>query len=56
MFDALAPSEIKEQYEFPSKESWDAFAGKLQRALGREVASARPVAGHVPGARGAPRP
>lgn len=33
LFDQLAPAEIKAQYEFPSKEQWDAFAVRLQRAL-----------------------
>ena len=33
LFDQLAPPEIKAQYEFPSKEQWDAFAVRLQSAL-----------------------
>jgi membrane-bound lytic murein transglycosylase D len=33
LFDQFAPPEVKEQYEFPSKEQWDAFAVGLQRAL-----------------------
>ena len=33
LFDQYAPPEVKEQYEFPSKAQWDAFAVKLQRAL-----------------------
>ena len=33
LFDQFAPPEIKEQYEFPSKAQWDAFATQLQRAL-----------------------
>jgi membrane-bound lytic murein transglycosylase D len=33
LFDEYAPPEIKEQYEFPSKEQWDEFAVKLQRAM-----------------------
>ncbi|MFI5355747.1 MAG: lytic transglycosylase domain-containing protein [Opitutales bacterium] len=33
LFDTLAPPEIKEQFEFPSKEQWDEFAGRLQHAL-----------------------
>ena len=33
LFDQYAPTEVKEQFEFPSKEQWDAFAAKLQRAL-----------------------
>src|SRR5688572_12167395 len=33
LFDQLAPPEIKAQFEFPSKEEWDQFAARLQRAL-----------------------
>lgn len=33
LFDELAPPEIKAQFEFPSREQWDAFAGRLQRTL-----------------------
>ena len=33
LFDQYAPTDVKEQFEFPSKEQWDAFAVKLQRAL-----------------------
>ena len=33
LFDQLAPAEIKAEFEFPSKEQWDAFALRLQRAL-----------------------
>lgn len=33
LFDQLAPPEVKEQYEFPSKERWDEFAKRLQHAL-----------------------
>jgi membrane-bound lytic murein transglycosylase D len=33
LFDQLAPPEIKEQYEFPSREQWDQFAARLQHAL-----------------------
>ena len=33
LFDQLAPPEIKAQFEFPSKEQWDDFAVRLQRAL-----------------------
>ena len=33
LFDQYAPAEIKEQYEFPSRERWDKFAGRLQQAL-----------------------
>lgn len=33
LFDEYAPPEVKENFEFPSKAQWDAFAAKLQRAL-----------------------
>jgi membrane-bound lytic murein transglycosylase D len=33
LFDELAPAEIKAQFEFPSKEQFDEFAARLQRAL-----------------------
>ena len=33
LFDQYAPAEIKEQYEFPSRERWDEFAARLQHAL-----------------------
>jgi membrane-bound lytic murein transglycosylase D len=33
LFEQLAPAEIKEQYEFPSKEQWDEFATRFERAL-----------------------
>jgi membrane-bound lytic murein transglycosylase D len=33
LFDAYAPPEIKQDYSFPTKEQWDAFAGRLQQAL-----------------------
>lgn len=33
LFDQYAPPEIKEQYEFPSKEQWNVFAAKLEAAL-----------------------
>jgi membrane-bound lytic murein transglycosylase D len=33
LFDQYATPEIKEQYAFPSKEQWDAFAARLQHAL-----------------------
>jgi membrane-bound lytic murein transglycosylase D len=33
LFDQYAPPEVKAQYEFPSRESWDAFAARLQQAL-----------------------
>jgi membrane-bound lytic murein transglycosylase D len=33
LFEQLAPPEVKAQYEFPSKERWDAFVVKFNRAL-----------------------
>ena len=33
LFDQLAPPEVKAQYEFPSKQQWDEFAVRLQKAL-----------------------
>ena len=33
LFEQYAPPDVKAQYEFPSKEQWDAFAVKLQQAL-----------------------
>lgn len=33
LFDQYATPEVKAQYEFPSPERWDAFAGRLQQAL-----------------------
>jgi membrane-bound lytic murein transglycosylase D len=51
LFEQLAPPEIKEQFEFPSKEQWDAFAVRLQRAL--ESDSLAELAAYLPEARGA---
>ena len=51
LFDQYAPPEIKEQYEFPSKEQWDEFAAKLQRAL--ESNSFEELAEYEPQARAA---
>lgn len=33
LFNQYAPPAVKEQYEFPSRDQWDAFATKLQSAL-----------------------
>ncbi len=33
LFDQYAPSEIREQYSFPSRDDWDRFATRLQRTL-----------------------
>lgn len=51
LFNQLAPPEIKAQFEFPSKEQWDAFAARLQRALEGDDLSV--LAGYEPEARAA---
>lgn len=51
LFDQLAPPEVKAQYEFPTKEQWDAFAVRLQRAI--ETGSFDDLAAYVPEARAA---
>ena len=51
LFDQYAPPEIKQQFEFPSKEQWDAFAAKLQRALDGD--SLEELAAYEPQARAA---
>lgn len=51
LFDQLAPPEIKEQFEFPSKEQWDTFAARLQHAL--ENNSLEELATYEPEARAA---
>jgi membrane-bound lytic murein transglycosylase D len=33
LFDQFAPPEVKEQYSFPTREEWDKFAARLQRAM-----------------------
>ncbi|MGA2016138.1 MAG: transglycosylase SLT domain-containing protein [Opitutaceae bacterium] len=33
LFDQYAPPEVKDQFEFPTKERWDEFAARLQHAL-----------------------
>ncbi|MBL9187942.1 MAG: lytic transglycosylase domain-containing protein [Opitutaceae bacterium] len=33
LFELFAPAEIKAQYDFPTKERWDALVAKFQRAL-----------------------
>lgn len=33
LFETFAPEEIKERYRFPTREEWDSFAVRLQRAL-----------------------
>jgi membrane-bound lytic murein transglycosylase D len=51
LFDQYVPPEVKEQFEFPSKEQWDGFAAKLQRAL--EGDSLEDLAAYEPQARAA---
>lgn len=51
LFDQYAPPAIKEQYAFPSKEQWDAFAVRLQHALDNN--SLEELAGFEPEARAA---
>lgn len=51
LFDQYAPDEVKEQYDFPTKEQWNEFAAKLQRAL--EGDSVEELAAYEPQARAA---
>lgn len=51
LFDAFAPAEIKAQYDFPSREQWDEFATRFQRALDSEDLAA--LAAYEPEARAA---
>jgi len=51
LFDQLAPPEIKEQFEFPTKEQWDEFAGRLSGALQDEDLAG--LAGYLPDAKAA---
>ena len=51
LFDQFAPPEVKEQFEFPTREQWDQFAAKLQHAL--ENNDLGELAGYLPEARAA---
>jgi membrane-bound lytic murein transglycosylase D len=51
LFDQYAPPEVKEEYEFPTKDQWDQFAVRLQRALDNN--SLEDLAGFEPEARAA---
>jgi membrane-bound lytic murein transglycosylase D len=51
LFDQYAPPEIKAEYDFPSREQWDQFAVKLQRALDGD--SPEELAAYEPQARAA---
>jgi membrane-bound lytic murein transglycosylase D len=51
LFETYAPDEIKEQFDFPSKQEWDEFALRLQAAL--ESNDLRRLATYEPEARAA---
>jgi membrane-bound lytic murein transglycosylase D len=51
LFDQYAPPEIKAEFEFPSKERWDDFATRFQRALQSD--SLEDLTVYLPEARGA---
>jgi len=51
LFDDYAPPEVKREFYFPSKEQWDAFAGRLQAALDQN--DLRTLADYEPEARAA---
>lgn len=48
LFEQFAPPEVKAQFEFPSKEQWDAFVVRLQRAwAGESLEELAALAGEV---------
>lgn len=51
VFEAYAPDEIQEEFEFPTKQEWDEFAARLQSAL--ESNDLRRLAAYEPEARAA---
>ncbi len=51
LFDQYAPPEVKDQYDFPTREQWDEFAARLQRALDGD--SIEDLAAYEPQARAA---
>ncbi len=51
LFEAFAPEEVKARYDFPSRQQWDAFAGRLQQAL--EAGDLNALAAYEPEARAA---
>jgi membrane-bound lytic murein transglycosylase D len=51
LFDQFAPADVKAQYDFPTKDQWDQFAVRLQRALDNN--SLEELAGLEPEARAA---
>jgi membrane-bound lytic murein transglycosylase D len=51
LFDAFAPPEIKEQFEFPTREKWDDFVARLEKT--RETGSLAELAAYEPEAKAA---
>ena len=51
LFDTYATPEIKEQFEFPSREKWDEFVARLQKT--RETGSLADLAAYEPEAKAA---
>ncbi len=51
LFDALAPAEIKDQFEFPTREKWDEFFARLEKT--RETGSLAELAAFEPEAKAA---
>jgi len=51
LFDAYAPPEIKQQFEFPSRAEWDAFVAKLEKT--RKTGSLAELAAYEPQAKAA---
>ncbi|MEY4489654.1 MAG: hypothetical protein RIQ79_2162 [Verrucomicrobiota bacterium] len=49
LFEALAPPEIKAEFEFPTREQWDEFAARLEKT--RETGSLAELAAYEPEAR-----
>ena len=51
LFDAYAPTEIKEPFTFPSRAEWDEFAARLEKT--RETSTLAELAAYEPEARAA---
>jgi len=51
LFDAYAPAEIKEQFEFPTREKWDEFFARLEKT--RQTGSLAELAAYEPEAKAA---
>ena len=51
LFDAYAPPEIKEQFEFPTRAQWDDFAARLEKT--RQTGSLAELAAYEPEAKAA---